>query len=361
MSASDERADRLQLAPGVAELLEDRARLGGELDRACRLTSPQGDVGEQHAHDRRGPAVAELGRLLQDPLGEDRGFLEPALREADPREQAERPAHAAPVAELAERARRRIETPFRLFGVAAHERDPREVLQRPRLAAAVADGEEELERLFDVDRRRVRVAAEQARQPAEPERVAEPARVAESAPARDGLVERLRRSREVAFLVLDVAEHRLRGGQRAPVVAALGRGHDHAEVVARARAVPELGARPGAGRRSGQQAVFVVVTDERERVAEVLLGGRPVVAALGPLGRPGQELDAGRDHAARETVDRSELGHERRGDVEVVGEPVEVLFDAVVGLGVLGDELARAWRGDGPAPPSSACRTRRRG
>ena len=77
------------------------------------------------------------------------GLVEPALGELHPREQAERPAQATPVAELAERAGRRVEALLGLVAVAADERDPGQVLQRPRLTAAMADRPEDLQCLVD--------------------------------------------------------------------------------------------------------------------------------------------------------------------------------------------------------------------
>ena len=139
--------DRLHHAPMVAHLGEHRDRGAGPLDALLGVAAPDRDVGEQHLHHSLGPTATGLARLDHDLVREPFRFVELALVETHEREHAERPADAAPVADLAEQVGR-LQQPLLGVGVrAVEERDHREVLLGPRLAATITGRDERRERV----------------------------------------------------------------------------------------------------------------------------------------------------------------------------------------------------------------------
>jgi hypothetical protein len=212
------------------------------------------------------------------------GLGPPALEVLHEPEQALGPADAAPVADIVEGGARLQQPLLGARQVALLEGDPRQVPQRPRLLPPGAQRAEHLQRPTDGGLGRLGLAAEQARHPAQAQRLGLARGVAQLPPGLDGLVERRGRPRQVALGLLDVALHGERLGPRLRVHAALDLVPHLVEVAAGAVEVVQL--RPGPGPLQ-QHAPSWPARSRRQQAqgtVEERNGHRVHVALLGPYG-----------------------------------------------------------------------------
>ena len=119
----DDRSARLRLAPAVADLLEQLDGLAALAHRFLGTAAPQRDVARSTSIMPTAQRLPGLESFDRDLLGELGGFVEPALHVAHEREQAERPAEPAPVAELAEQFGALLQAALRLCAASPSENE----------------------------------------------------------------------------------------------------------------------------------------------------------------------------------------------------------------------------------------------
>ena len=102
---TSEYAERVAAAVPIRHRREEVAGFPRRFDGRRRSAGEQPQRREQHEHHADGPPVAPLAGLAEHLLGQPFGFGVAALVEANPREQPERPAEPAGVADLGERGR----------------------------------------------------------------------------------------------------------------------------------------------------------------------------------------------------------------------------------------------------------------
>ena len=142
---AQQRCCGLDQAELVVELLESRPRLIGQVCCFTEVALPEAQVGEQCLHHSDCPFVAALVRFADDELGQGLGLGEMAFEELDERQETERPADTAAIAELVECVGGMVEPVTCQCHVAGQERDPCPVLLEPRQSAVIV--EEAVERV----------------------------------------------------------------------------------------------------------------------------------------------------------------------------------------------------------------------
>ena len=343
-----QRAERVAVPVPIAHRAEQVRRLLGGLERGDGPSGPQPQGGDEDEHHADRPAVAALARLAEDLFGQALRFEESALVVAHPREQPERPAESAGVADVGERRRRLLQPGVGPVGSSLAERQPGEVLQRPCLSAAISGGLVELERVAERGLCGDVLVLEHQRHAERAEAIGGTLTVAQRAEPVDGGLEAGDRRRQVAELLFEVTAHEQ---HPRPAVVAVGALHRGGGVALGGFEVAQLDTGACSRKQEVQAALARDLVAEVERLGRELDGDHVQLAALGLLHRPAQpmvgpldEIDApqrgARSGMVLQVVDGTDVADQRGRDRVVVRDDVDVGGAVhVVELHPLGDAV----------------------